>query len=348
MTVPLPRLRPIHFPTPSKQWLQRLFTLLMASIAIYLLLPQITDLEKSWQTVRTLRWQWVALAALAQTVSYVGSGYLLHALVGLAHEHLSVGRGIVLATAGDGVGPLFGGVIGKSASTYYWLRGSHSTSRGAGLAATLPTVFNNLWLLLLSLAGLIHLIAVHELTRAQTVGFIVCIGLVLLVLAIVNRIIRHPDRATMSLQRIEQRLRRKGEKHSAKNIVNSLVNTWHALQHGGWQKPVLASLINISGDVLTIYFLFLAANNRVSLGMLLTGYGLPILLGKVSFLPGGVGIVEATMTAIYTSLSVSNHVAVVVILGYRLISFWLPLLIGAPLAIYLQKTTSEQIESTPI
>jgi len=72
--------------------------------------------------------------------------------------------------------------------------------------------------------------------------------------------------------------------------------------------------------------------------VLLTGYGLPLLLGKAVFLPGGVGIVESTMTAIYTSHGISSEIVVVVILGYRLLSFWIPALFGFPLVAYLQRT----------
>jgi uncharacterized protein (TIRG00374 family) len=95
--------------------------------------------------------------------------------------------------------------------------------------------------------------------------------------------------------------------------------------------------MNTAFDMSTLYFLFVAAGHRVSPGVLLTGYGLPQLLGKVSFLPGGVGIVEGTMTALYDGLGVPDPVTVVVILTYRFISFWLPTLIGWPLVAYLQR-----------
>ena len=77
--------------------------------------------------------------------------------------------------------------------------------------------------------------------------------------------------------------------------------------------------------------------------MLVTDYGLPILMGKVGFIPGGVGIVEATMTAIYTSLGINSEIVAVVILGYRLLSFWIPTLFGFPLAVYLQRVTQSTI-----
>lgn len=90
----------------------------------------------------------------------------------------------------------------------------------------------------------------------------------------------------------------------------------------------------------TLYWVFIAARHPVSLGVLLAGYGLPLLLGKAAFfLPGGVGIIEGTMAALYNGLGVPPGVTVVVILGYRVLSFWIPTLLGFPLVIYLQRTT---------
>jgi uncharacterized protein (TIRG00374 family) len=61
------------------------------------------------------------------------------------------------------------------------------------------------------------------------------------------------------------------------------------------------------------------------------------MLGKISFLPGGVGLVEGTMAALYDGLGVPAGVTVVVVLTYRIISFWLPTVLGFPLAVYLQR-----------
>ena len=81
--------------------------------------------------------------------------------------------------------------------------------------------------------------------------------------------------------------------------------------------------------MLTLYFMLIASGYHVSFGILFAGYGLPFMLAKVPFiLPGGVGVVEGSMVALYNSLKVPNVVSVVVILGYRLFSFWLPNLLG--------------------
>ncbi|MPN44816.1 hypothetical protein SDC9_192383 [bioreactor metagenome] len=90
--------------------------------------------------------------------------------------------------------------------------------------------------------------------------------------------------------------------------------------------------------MLTLYFFFIAAGHPVRLSILLVGYGFPILLGKTAFLiPGGVGIVESTMAALYTGFGIPGPIVVVVILSYRMFSFWIPTIIGFPIAYYLKK-----------
>ncbi|MEZ4519514.1 MAG: YbhN family protein [Chloroflexota bacterium] len=84
----------------------------------------------------------------------------------------------------------------------------------------------------------------------------------------------------------------------------------------------------------------MAAGYPITIGLLLAGYGLPMLIGRLPLVPGGVGVVEAMMIAVFTALSVPHGIAVVATLGFRLISFWGPTLIGFPIALYLQHMTS--------
>ena len=70
--------------------------------------------------------------------------------------------------------------------------------------------------------------------------------------------------------------------------------------------------------------------------LLIAGYGVPLLLGRSSFVPGGIAVVEVAMAALYGGLGVPANVAVVAVLTYRLISFWLPAAVGIPVAIALQ------------
>ena len=46
--------------------------------------------------------------------------------------------------------------------------------------------------------------------------------------------------------------------------------------------------------------LFWAAGYRIDLAILVAGYGIPQLLGKLTVILGGVGVVEASMVGLYT------------------------------------------------
>ena len=133
------------------------------------------------------------------------------------------------------------------------------------------------------------------------------------------------------------RLRHKAQDRAATEAaVGRLLEGWDALLEGGWHGPVLGALLNTGFDMLTLAFLFLAAGHGVNIAVLVAGYGVPQLLGKLTVILGGIGVVEATMIGLYGTLGVPRPIAVVVVLGYRLLSFWLPTLAGIALATYYE------------
>jgi uncharacterized protein (TIRG00374 family) len=317
----------------------------LLGLAVHILLPQITTMEHSLQVIEGMRLWAVALAVLAQMLSYLGSGYLLRTLVAVAGQQLSVLRGTVIFTAAASVGLAGGGPVGNVATTYRWMRGSGVNAEGATLAGWLPTLFTDATLVIVGIFGLIHLLIAHQLSILQAVGF----GFTLLVLLAVASVatwgVRHRSQLTALAVRFAGRWaalrRRPYDPAATETAVARWFSAWDALRTGGWHGPVLGATLNTVFDMLTLYSLFIAAGHPVSPGILLSGYGLPLLLGKVSFLPGGVGIVEGTMAALYDGLGVPNGVTVVVILIYRFLSFWLPLLVGFPLILYLQRVARD-------
>jgi uncharacterized membrane protein YbhN (UPF0104 family) len=334
------QLQPIRRRSLTIRWLRYLAPLVLIGLAIHILLPQLGDLEKSWSTIRQMPWWLVGLAVAAQMASYAGSGYLLHALAAMLQQHLSVLRGVVITLASGSIGLVAGGIVGNSAATYRWTVASGVSGQAAGLCGTLPSLLNNVLLALLALVGTIHLMIVHELTAFQMIAFgTILVSLVALVAGGIWGV-THPAWLLKVVTRFDKRwaaaLKRPYAPDETRDRVNQVVNMWVVLRNGGWRGPALGAVLNTGFDMLTLYFLFIAAAHAVGPGVLLTGYGLPLLLGKVSFLPGGVGIVEGTMTAIYASTGVPLQVTAVVILAYRLISFWIPTLLGFPAAFYLQ------------
>ena len=282
----------------------------------------------------------VALAAVSQVLSYLGGGFMLHAILDNEQQKLSMWKGALITMAAFSVGLVAGGWVGSAAATYGWIHRENHDGNTAALAGTLPALLNNAVLVGGSLIGILYLLVVHDLSKLQLIEF----GVVLLVLGLTAAggvvALRFPETATRLAVWLSGRwaaIRHKPfEPENTIASVRQFVVAWESLRNGKWVRPMLGAIANIGFDMLTLYFLFVAAGHDVSLGILFAGYGLPLILGKMAFLlPGGVGVIEGSMVALYDSLQVPNAVSVVVILGYRLFSFWLPTLLGFAAAAYL-------------
>jgi len=319
--------------------------LIILGLAVYLLLPQIATLQHSWSVVQSMTLWAVVLAVASQVLSYLGGGFMLHAILDNDKLKLSMWKGALITMAAFSVGLVAGGWVGSAAATYSWIHREDHDENTAALAGTLPALLNNAVLVGVSLVGILYLLVVHDLTNLQLIEF--CVVLLVLGSTAVAVVValRFPETAIRLAVWLAGRwaaLRRKSFK--PKNTIASVkqfVVAWVSLGRGRWVRPMLGAIANIVFDMLTLYFLFVAAGHNVSLGILFAGYGLPLILGKIAFLlPGGVGVIEGSMVALYDSLQVPNAVSVVVILGYRLFSFWLPTLLGFAAATYLSGKSS--------
>jgi len=318
-------------------------TLILMGLAVNLILPQLASVEASLHVIKTMVPWAVLLAALGQGVSYLGAGYLINSVVAKVNQTIPILKGIIITLAASSIGMLAGGTFGNAAATYRWVRKSGVSAEGAGLAGTLPTIFNNTILTVLAVAGILHLLLAHRLSSVQFFAFVLIFTLLGLGFAAINWGIENQAGFTLIIVRIAAYFARLLHKtYTPAPTETSIIRIFAALEllgNGGWQRPLLGATIYTGFDMLTLYFFFIAVGFPVGPEILLVGYGLPLILGKMAFLlPGGIGVVEGSMAALYTGLGVPGSIAVVVVLSYRVFSFWIPTLIGFPIAFYLQRT----------
>lgn len=322
------------------RWPRYVFVALVFALAIYLLRPHLAAVGTSMEGARRLRWWALILAVIAQAWSYWGSGYLLRAVLAVSGERLPMRRAIAVNIAASSVGLVAGGLVGSAAVTYRWCRSAGVRAEAAMVAGWLPSIFNSLALVGFAVLGLLQLVALHELARWQVIGVSASAAVLLLIPAVTLWGASHRSRFTALAARASawrKRLRRRARAAPSRPIdVARLFAAWDAMRSGGWRRAVLGSVYNVGFDMLTLFLIFVAARHTVSAGVLLAGYALPVLLGRISILPGGLGILEATMITLYSGLGVPATVAILVVLSYRLLSFWLPTFIGFPLIAYLQ------------
>ena len=323
-----------------------LVILIVLGLAVHLILPQIATLEKSIQIIRGMFIWAVVLAALAEVSSYLGSGLLLKEIVKLSDGKLSAWRGAMITLAGASFGMVAGGMVGSAAAIYRWMQKEKIKQESATLAGTIPPVLIDLVLVVVSLIGLIHLLLIHQLTSWQGISFLVILAVLLGLIGLLVWGLRKRESlqvwATKTGRWWAKLIHREYQPQRTAEWLEGLFDAADLLLSGGWRGPLLGASLTVVFDMLTLYFLFIAAGHPVSAGVLLTGYGLPLLFGRTAFMiPGGVGVIESTMAGLYASLGVQDAVTVVVVLAYRVLSFWIPLLLGFPLILILERQSQE-------
>jgi uncharacterized protein (TIRG00374 family) len=84
-------------------------------------------------------------------------------------------------------------------------------------------------------------------------------------------------------------------------------------------------------------WVFVAAYGQLTVvDGLLVAYGLAYVLAAIPITPGGLGVVEATLTSSLVGFGAARGVAILGVLSYRLVNFWLPIPLGGASYISLQ------------
>ena len=104
------------------------------------------------------------------------------------------------------------------------------------------------------------------------------------------------------------------------------------------RRPGLLGAVAYWGfDIAALGFSFLAFGSHPTLAVIVLGYLLGTL-GSLLPLPGGIGGVEGAMIGAFVAFGVHADQAVVAVLAYRAISFWLPTLPGIAGYFILRRT----------
>jgi glycosyltransferase 2 family protein len=320
-----------------------LFALLLWGLAPYLFLPRFAVMKHALVVISNLRFPLVALSFGAQLLSYLGSGYLLKTVVRLTVKPISVIDGALITAGANSVGTLGGGVLGTAGMTYLWLKRRGVSAGAAGLGGWLPIFLNNVVLAIVSLAGLIVTVRLRKSTGVLVAGFTLVALTLAAGMTVVILCLRYREKLApiaSAIVGVAAKLRRKPPpRERIEAGVGQLLEGWDALVEGGWRGPVVGAILNTSFDMLTLGLLFWGAGYRINMAILVAWYGIPQLLGKVTVILGGVGVVEASMVGLYTLFGAPKPRAVIAVLAYRLFSFWLPTLVGLAVIPYLGRRT---------
>jgi len=186
---------------------------------------------------------------------------------------------------------------------------------------------------LIAIFGLVYLGIIGQLTNGQLIQYVIFLFVLMLITFGSLLVVVFPKFTykviNWALWHWNKWRKKPYDPQKTQEMLDNLIFSWKEMGRGNWKKPFLGAFFYTLFDLLAMYLIFIAAGYNIKIGVLFASYGLPYLLAKIAFIfPGGIGVVEATMAAIQTSLGVPSQISVVVILVYRLFSFWLPTLLG--------------------
>jgi uncharacterized protein (TIRG00374 family) len=326
-------------PRPVQLQLLRLVpVLIILGLLVHFVLPRLDSVQNSIDTMRHLAPLAIALALIFETLSYIANGALLQSVISLGGGRIRLIRAIAIELGAGSVALVAAGSLGFGAAIYRWTRETVSRET-AMLASWLPSVFDSLTLIVFALIGAVELLVKHQLSRTTETALAIVItalgGLIALVIALLVRE-DWMNAVVLRATRIIRRVRPSADESLLMDVAEHASQAWSTMRNGEFVRPVVSSLLVLTFDFLCLRYALLAAGQHPYISTILAAYGVPLLLGRSSFVPGGIAVTEVAMAALLGGLGVPGNAAVVAVLTYRLISFWLPALVGIPIAIALE------------
>ena len=141
----------------------------------------------------------------------------------------------------------------------------------------------------------------------------------------IDRIARWVNKLSSFFSKKEEDLIAKGELASFKGEFNQGMELM-GLRKGELKAPVLYVFLDWIGCLLTLYFCFLAFHYFIRPEVLVVGFAVGLFASILSLVPGGLGVMEGSMAAIYYSLNVPLEEAIVTVILYRLVYYVFPFL----------------------
>ena len=318
------------------RWLLSLLTLAF----VWLLLSRLTEIETLIQTLAEGRWRWIVAAFVLQALYflfYAASYRTAFATVGIPSRMKDLIPLTFAAIFANTTAPT-GGAAGGALLVEDAARRGHSRARAAaGFLLHMATDYGAFCIMLLVGLGVLAQRADlhwYELTAA--------LFLLLYVASISGALLLGiwlPQWLHNTFAWLQRQVNRMGawvrkptlltDDWSARN-AEELIEASRAITTHPRQLAItlLFTAIFHSLEIATLYVLFVAFNLPANMGVVIAGYSMIILFSIISPTPNGVGLVEGLMPIIFASLDLPADLATIVVLSFRGITFWLPLLIG--------------------
>ncbi|PWB74012.1 MAG: hypothetical protein C3F07_08655 [Anaerolineales bacterium] len=318
----------------------RWIVITLTVLFLWAVVSRFTELEQLRNTLQQGQWDWILAAFISQTIYFIAFTASYQAAFAALDIRIRT-RDLLPVTLGS----LFvnmvvpAGVAGGTALFAQELSRRGKSSARTATGVLLQLIADLTAFVFILVPGLIYLFYEHDLKSYEIVTAILLLMVIAALSATLLLGIWKPawlervfDWFQRAVNGIFQRLRRSLplEEDWARNNAGEFVEASRAVagSPSGLMRTVLVAFLAHLLDITTLYILFRAFNQPIGLGVLVAGYAVGILFWIVSITPQGIGVVEGVMALTFTSLGISGAVATTVVLAFRGLTFWIPMLLG--------------------
>ncbi len=306
---------------------------LVAVCFVYYVLPRIVGLGPTLKRLRGGDVWWLALGVLLEVISYFGAIMLFRGVFGTPGNHIGWRASYQITVAGTAATKLFAAAgAGGIALTVWALRGFGLSAAETADGIVCYEILNySVYMGAMAMAGFGLWLGVFSGPAPIGLTLIPAIFAAVVIVIVLSMLIVDEPAERFLLRRAE----RSSEKTSRWwRRVATLPRSIHAGLLAAIEmvkrrdRSLLGALVAWGFDIGVVWASFRAFGHSPPGAVLVMGYYVG-MLGNVLPLPGGVGGVEGGMIAAFLGFGVPSQVAVLAVLAYRTISYWLPTVPGA-------------------
>lgn len=278
--------------------------LAVLALLLYIIVPQISTFKQSLPLLHHAQWHWILLAVLASIAANVAAGFKYAAL---ALKPLRLFPTVLVQLASQVINRILPVGIGGMGVNYLYLTKAKHTKLQAGVVVTM----NNL----VGLVGHLLLIAALIIISPAAIGLHVSSETKWLILGLAFA-------AFVVLFLLHNRFKR-----ATRNLLTSLKQ--YATKPNKVLLAIIWSIAIAALYAACLYYSAHALKVHISFMQALIVLTLGVAASTVSPTPGGLVGVEAALVGGLIAYKVSSAEALAVALLFRLITYWLALLLGA-------------------
>lgn len=323
--------------TARPQWVS---WLLVAGLTTFVAVFVLSDTRELWRVTASLTGRFLWLPFACSLVSYAAMARSYQGIARAAGYAVPFWEMLKVTFVANSANYILtsGGLSGFAVRMFFFLR-MGMRSGTAVTVSLVQTFVTNVVLLFFVVGGFYYLLRTHELRGITLAVLAALLAVFSLATLVAVFLLVHPQLRRRTLfvlaetghwlfQRVAPRWKPRRvriwrfQRNLDRGIDFLLARKRHMV------GPVFWIIVDWLGTLYILQTAFLCVGVPVPITFVVVGFAVGIVLSLISLIPGGLGVMEGSMAAIFVSLGVPFETAVVAVLLFRMAYYVLPLVIS--------------------